>query len=318
MEKESNNNSYRNSEQMLTPELKIIKKIKSHSYSIKNVSIFPSGNLVSVSSDQFIIIYNDQFDIIQKIEHAHDSIIWDVQIKDEDNFATCSNDNSIKFWKKDKKENKFILKEIFENAHNIVYKILYTKKGNLISSSIDGIIKIWQKVNDKHQCITKLYHQGIVKSLLLCEDKNILISSGSKKTRFWDIRNYECLQIIDGSGADYGNSMKRINDDIIVLAGSLCFDYSLISLKEKKIIKGKVHLNLGIHCIGVDKEKGFIFFGLEGGIIVIYNIDNYKFISSFRTDNNNIDINGIDRLIDGKIISWNSDGQICIWNYIYV
>ena len=310
-----NNNYYNNIEQMLTQELKIIKKIKSHSHSIKNISIFPSGNLVSVSSDQSIIIYNDQFEIIQKIENAHDSIIWDVQIKDKDNFATCSTDSSIKFWTKNIRENIFILKEIIGNANNIISKILYTKKGNLISSSIEGIIKIWQEVKDKHQYITKLYHQGIVKSLLLCEDKNILISSGYKKTRFWDLRNYECLQIIDDRGAYYGNSMKRINDDIIILAGSLCFDLSLISLNEQKIIKREVYIKLDIHSVGVDKEKGYIFFEQEGGKIIVYNIDNHEFISSFRIDNNT-DINGIERLNDGRIISWDSNGQIYIWNYI--
>ena len=317
MEKDSNsnNNNYNNSEKKLIPEFKIIKKIKSHSYSIKNISIFPSGNLVSVSSDQSIIVYNNQFDIIQKIEHAHDSIIWDVQTKDEDNFSSCSNDDSIKFWKKDKKENKYILKEKIDNAHNIVSKILYTQKGNLISSSIDGTIKIWQEVNDKHQCITKLYHQGNVRSLLLCEYKNILISSGYKKTRFWDLKNYECLQIIDDAWADYGNTMKRINDDIIILAKSLCLNLSFISLNEKKIIKREVTVEFGVRCIGVDKENGYIFFGQEGGRIIVYNINNYNFICSLRTDNNT-DINGIDQLNDGRIISWNSDGQIYIWNYI--
>ena len=322
MKKYSNsniNNNYKNNEQKLTPKLKIFKEIKSHSYSIRNVSIFPSGNLVSVSSDQSIIVYNSQFDIIQKIEHAHDSIIWDVQIKDEDNFTTCSSDNSIKFWKKDKKENKYILKEKIKNIHNIVSKILYSKKGNMISSSkIDGTIKIWQEVDDKHQCITKLYHQGKVESLLLCEDKNILISSGFKKTRFWDLRNYECLQVIDDSWAHYGNAMKRINDDIIILTKSLCSNLGFISLNEKRIIKKEIHIVFDvfdIRCIGVDKEKGYIFFGQEGGRIMLYNIDNYNFICSFRIDNNT-DINGIDRLNDGRIISWNSAGRICIWNYI--
>ena len=44
-----------------------------------------------------------------------------------------------------------------------------------------------------------------------------------------------------------------------------------------------------------DKENGYIFFGQEGGRIIVYNIDNYNFICSLRTDNNS-DINGIDQL----------------------
>ena len=86
-------------------------------------------------------------------------------------------------------------------------------------------------------------------------------------------------------------------------------------MNEKKIIKREVTVEFGVRCIGVDKENGYIFFGQEGGRINVYNIDNYNFICSLRTDNNT-DINGIDQLNDGRIISWNSDGQIYIWNYI--
>ena len=40
---------------------------------------------------------------IQKIKEPHTSLIQNAQIKDEENFATCSTDNSIKFWKKNEK-----------------------------------------------------------------------------------------------------------------------------------------------------------------------------------------------------------------------
>ncbi len=151
-----------------------MKKIHPRSDSIENVAIFLSGNLVSASHDQSIVIFNNNLEIIQTIKDAHSSLIWDVQIKDEENFATYSTDNSIKFWKKNVAENKFVLNETIEKAHSIVNKILYKENVNLISYSVDGTIKIWQEKYNQHHLVTKLNHLGGVQSILLCEDKNLL------------------------------------------------------------------------------------------------------------------------------------------------
>ena len=298
----------------LKPILKSEKKISAHSDAVENISIFPSGNLVSVSFDQSIVIYNENFEIIQKIKDAHDSLIWDVQIKDEENFATCSTDNSIKFWKKEAAENKYILNETIENAHKVVSKILFKLDGKLISSSVDGTIKIWQKVNNKHQCITELNHLNDIRSILLCEDKNLLISSGENSTKFWNLVNYECLATITEGWADYGNSMKRINDDKIVVGGHSSENLSVISINEKKIVK-LVKAEYGCYGMGVDREKGYFFVGGEDGVMAIYKIDNYELIS-FDGKAHKADINGFERLNDGRIITWSSDDKIKIWKYI--
>ena len=70
---------------------------------INSVSIFPSGNIISVSGES-IKIYNSNLQtMIQEINKAHKHIINYVEIKDENNFMTCSKDNSIKLWIKKKK-----------------------------------------------------------------------------------------------------------------------------------------------------------------------------------------------------------------------
>ena len=174
----SRENSGENSEEYEgVPKLKPIlkcEKIHPRSDSIENVAIFLFINLVSASHDQSIVIFNNNIEIIQTIKNAHSSLIWDVQIKDEENFATCSTDNSIKFWKKNVAKNKFVLNETIEKAHSIVNKILYKENVNLISCSVDGTIKIWQEKYNQHHLVTKLNHLGGVQSILLCEDKNLL------------------------------------------------------------------------------------------------------------------------------------------------
>ena len=98
-----------------------INSINAHESWIRSVSIFPSGNIISVSNDQSIKIYVNNFNILQIISNAHEHIIYYVSVKDENNFVTCSLDESIKTWIK-KKDN-FILNQSIPKTHNNwVYK----------------------------------------------------------------------------------------------------------------------------------------------------------------------------------------------------
>ena len=82
---------------------KIIKSVKSHKNYINSLSIFPSGYIISVSGDKSIIIYDINLNILQQIQNAHDKGIGYVEVKDENNFITCSKDKSIKLWIKKEK-----------------------------------------------------------------------------------------------------------------------------------------------------------------------------------------------------------------------
>ena len=104
--------------------LENINSIESHNNWVTSVSVFPLGNIVSVSKDQSIIIYDINFKISQKIENAHYDGISYVDIKDDNNFITCSFDKSIKLWKKNKDQ--FINYKTLSNAHNeAISKVIY-------------------------------------------------------------------------------------------------------------------------------------------------------------------------------------------------
>ena len=90
--------------QLKSCNLKNINSIHSHNNIITSVSTFPSGNIISTSGDKSIIIYDIHFNILQNIPNAHDDWINYVEIKDENNFITCSDDKSIKSWIKNNNE----------------------------------------------------------------------------------------------------------------------------------------------------------------------------------------------------------------------
>lgn len=154
--------------------LKEIKTINEYLNIIYSISIFPSGNIVSVSKDKKIKIYDINFNILQVIENAHDDIIYYVSILNEYNFVTCSKDKNIKIWKGETIFNELIysLNETINNAHNDeIYKIIYDSNKKLYSCSEDKTIKVWEYNNNKYQLIITLNYSNSIKSILLLEDK---------------------------------------------------------------------------------------------------------------------------------------------------
>ena len=69
---------------------------------------------------------------------------------------------------------------------------------NIISCSNDGTVKIWEENinNNKYQLITSLKHSDTIRSILILNNKNILISSGSDGTKFWNINNFERIFLL--------------------------------------------------------------------------------------------------------------------------
>ena len=65
---------------------------------------------------QSIKIYDINLNILQNIKNVHDKSINYIDINDEKNFITCSDDKKIKSWIK--KENNFQINQIIENAHD--------------------------------------------------------------------------------------------------------------------------------------------------------------------------------------------------------
>ena len=196
-------------------ECKLVKSIRTDVYIIY-ASLFPSGNIVAAMSDSIIRIYDSNFNIIQNIEKAHGGIIYYVNVKDENNFVTSSNDNTIKTWIK--KDNFFTLNHKIINAHklnNNMFQVIYYLKGNLISYS-NNEINIWEQINNKYQSISTLKHTNYIQSILLLEDKKQLISAENFETLIWNLINFELIKILDISCYSE-KGLCRIDDDRIII-----------------------------------------------------------------------------------------------------
>ena len=298
-------------------ELKKINSIEIHNDMITAITTFPSGNIISVSKDKSINIYDINFNLIQKIKNTSNKQLSYVCVKDENNFITSSFDGCIKSWIKNNL-NQFQLNQIINYSTNcIIYKLIYSSR-KIFSCSWDGKIKIYgENNNNLYQLITIIQHFKSIHSILLLEDKNLLISSGyNEELKFYDIINYNILISFPKIFCINNDSLERLDNDTIIIGGK---DYTIkiISINKKIIIKEiKIEVNSwGIFSIY--HRKIFLIGGLtEQGetSIKIFRNHNYECIQTIKKPHNFL-INNFIELKNGLIASYGWDGIINIWSF---
>ena len=290
-----------------------ITSINVHNYSINSVKTFPSGNIISVSNDKSIKIFDGKlFTIIQNIKNAHNNWIFYVEIIDEKNFITCSGDNNIKT--KKKINNEYELNKIIKNAHNSwINKVIYCSNENLISCSNDKTVKIWEEKNYKYQIINILKHSNSIISILLLEDKNILVSVGKDEIKFWNIEKIKNIKLINSFknvDCNCWNGLERINDNQIIIGGDESI--RIIMFTEEKIIK-EIYIPFNVWCVKIILHKNLIFVAGESNDILIYRIDNFEKIKIIKNAHTKW-IKGFNLLNDNLIASFSFDNVIKIWS----
>ena len=130
--------------------------INTYNKYISSISTFSSGKIILLSLDGTIIIYDTNHNILQQIQNKYDSLI-NIDIKDENNFVTCSIYGNIILWIKI--EDNYKINQIIKNAHYAqINKVIYFHINNLISCSYDKTVKIWEKINNNYQLKTILNH----------------------------------------------------------------------------------------------------------------------------------------------------------------
>ena len=299
---------------LINSDLKNINSIESHDEKINYVSYFPSGNIISISNDKSIKIYNPKLEIIQIIK-IENSISY-MSIKDENNFSICF-DKNIQFYikRETNNESKYLLNQEIRNAHkNYIGKILYSSKGNLFSCSEDKTIKIWEKNknNNQYQNITIISNIFLFASFLLLEKENILIASGMHGTKFYNLPFFNFLFFIDKTVCGCANTLARINNDKIIIGGGRDCLMKIISISEKKIIK-QIKNEFWVLGISVIENKEIFLVGGVSKDIRIYRNDNFELIQTIKNAHEQY-IVGITQLNNGIIISYSYDHYLKLWD----
>lgn len=275
-----------------------------------NTFAITSSDIISISSDKSIIIFDKKLTIIQKIENAHNGTIFDVSLKDETNFATCSEDKSIKTWKKSENINYQLNKSILNIHENDIHKILFLEDDTIISGSKDGKIKILNLRNGIYQCNIILDNQAPIYSLLYFKEENLLISTGTKYTIFWNLSNLLNTMITKINARCFGkNAFQKLDEERIVVGGGQ--KIQIISVKEKKIIK-EIESEFLVWAICVISAKKLFICGGVSKDIAMFNSDNYEIVNTIKNSHDG-NIRGISLINDELIITGSEDKSTKIW-----
>ncbi len=258
--------------------------IEAHEKIIRSMAIFPSNNIITVSGDQKIKIWENKeinFTILQIIDNAHKDEIISVSIKNENNFVTGSKDKSIKTWIKE--NNKYKENIIIKNAHNDwINKVIFYENDNIISSSDDKTIKIWEKIPYKklYQILLIISNYNTISTLSLIKEKNLFIAFGYEGTKIYDMNNFQLIFHIKDAKCYNTNGFCRIDEDRIIVGCDDENNIKIISLLLKKTI---FNIKFQIMCCGICclKNKGvFLIAGFSKNINV-YRNDNYECVFNF-------------------------------------
>ena len=294
--------------------IQLINSLKANNDAVNTFVTTPSNKIISISSDGSITIFDKFFHIKQKIKKAHNGTIFDISLKDGNNFATCSEDKSIKTWMISPNNN-YILNKSINNIHdNDIHKIEYLEDFSIISGSKDEKIKILKLVNNEYICNIIIDNHSPVYSLLYLKEDNLLISAGLTFSCFWDLTNILSTLIVKISAYCHGeNALQKIDNERVVVGGVA--KIQIISIKEKKIIK-EIETDFLVWAICVIKKRKIFICGGVSNDIAIFNSDTYDKITTIQNSHNG-NIRGISLLNNGNIISGSEDTKTKIWEFIY-
>ena len=286
---------------------------------IQSLDVFPSGNIIAVTSQNDIIICNTEFNIIQqiKIKEINEDGISYVLIKDEENFITAS--KHIKFWK--------LIGDSFEefnrieNPHDgkIFCLKLYNHYQNLVSCSLDHYINFYEKnYNKYYKLITKIQLNCTLTFVRVNEKKKILINGSYNGIYLIDLNNYTIINYTNLIKCMYSYSYCFLNDEKFIVADSLkgCMyveDISNNNFNQETIIQFSNEIIWGITYL---KSLNLIIAAGNRATMNIYENITYKLIYSIQNSHKNRVI-GIIQLDNKLIASFSEDSVINIWYINY-
>lgn len=182
---------------------------------------FKSKPVIQLKNGTFVIAEGNDLQIIdadlQKPNatvQAHTQMITSLALLKNGNFASSSNDFTIKIW--DAQTYKCI--QTLTEHTNAVTAVACLKNGTLISSSADCTIKIWNPVT--YQSIKTLMNENdSVTSVIPLKNGNFAsvsnnIMDQSHYIKIWDAQTYECIKTLIGHTSLISSILELHNGNI--------------------------------------------------------------------------------------------------------
>ena len=205
----------------------------SENFRANSISVLPNHSMILTHQNNISYIDNETKTQKFEIKNAHQKLILTVTIIDNENFITCSTDHTIKIWKIE--NNSFVEIDKLIGHNDYVSQVLYLKDKSIISSSNDKTIRIWKNIQNKYQSITSFITANPVKALLNFNDNIFISGDNSGNLNIYDNIFY-CKQFtIPECVILWSESLKKIDDNKIIIGGGFDKKVKIIDITQKKI-----------------------------------------------------------------------------------
>ena len=267
----------------------IEKSINTNTERINDLAIFPKGNIITVSSNLMIKIFDEKGEQITFLSNAHEKKIHCICIINNNEFLTGSLDKKIKYFKI--LNNKIIESESLKGHENSVMKILYIEKNEqkkIISCGYDRLIKIWEKTKNKNinfTCTITLYiHHSPVYSCIYLGNNNFVSCESNDYIFVWDSINYKINKKIPGTIFN-NNALKKIDGENFIIGGGSDKKIKIINIKNGNI-KFEATTKCWVYAILI--TENFIFDSGENPFLIEIRNKNLSLIKEINCINNKI------------------------------
>lgn len=134
-----------------------------------------------------IKLYNCSFKVIKTIE-AHKSIVYSLLSLKNRDFASASDDNTIKIWSP-----VGVLQATLNSHTGSVLKLVELKNGDIASSSEDGTIKIWTINGIFSLKRTLTGHTNSIWALAVLPNGFLISVSDNLRVKIWNAENDQLI-----------------------------------------------------------------------------------------------------------------------------
>ena len=166
-------------------DFKEVNRINIHSATILSLCCIDENRFLSSSGDALIQLVNLNGEIL-KVFKEHSDWVWNSIKINDDLFASCSEDGSIKIWNLNSEKSLMTFNEDFP----IQCLGFIKRRKTLISGNIKGEIKIRTLTDNLGQKESKCFkaHRGIVRTIKVIDDENFATGGEDGKLRIWNIQ----------------------------------------------------------------------------------------------------------------------------------
>ena len=272
---------------MMDEEFIVEKTINTNTERINDLGIFSKGNIVTVSSNLMIKIFDEKGEQITFLSNAHEKEIKCICIINNTEFLTGSLDKKIKYFKI--LNNKIIESESLEGHENCIMKILYIENNEqkkIISCGYDRLIKIWEKKmnkNIKFSCsITLYFHHSPVYSCIYLGNNNFVSCETNDYIFVWESKFYKINKKIPGTILS-NNALKMIDSENFIIGGGSDKKIKIINIRNGNI-KFEAITKCWVYAILI--TENYIFDSGEKPFLIEIRNKNLLFIKEINCLNN--------------------------------